>query len=451
MRFKVLLAAVLCAGAALAEEAVKAGQPPDFVPLGAYLSWERSAACAMTLGIDRWDDVNRRLDALQANHVNLLWVTNMSGADLPRLVGECGKRGIRLLPCVDAIEARVEWRWDPSIRYYENALPSVLKLAGDSKAIAGWVLSDEPQEKDFPNLETLRGRLQELDPGRFSTAVFMWPQAPLAPKQIKFPVFCVDLYPFFGPNDPNGPHTDGTSRDFFRRNARSMLDAMGDSPAAGWVMGMCFSEIWGPRKYDDKGHLIALPGAYLHWRAPTPAEMRWQVWETFRSGAKGFICYTLAPEAPDEKSASAQSPDVAWKDVLAKTETDLGPNALTNPDGSVTPQLAELGRIYALLTPHTDVIRRWHRQDTPKIEADGDGQVQVFIDPENQSTYAVVLNDDLHEARTITLRLDEKVKSLTDIIRDQEVPLTAASPGNASTGQISLDAGDGTMLLLKTK
>jgi hypothetical protein len=140
---------------------------------------------------------------------------------------------------------------------------------------------------------------------------------------------------------------------------------------------------------------------------------------------------------------------VAWKDVLVKTETDLGPNALTNPDGSATPQLAELGRIYALLAPHTEVIRRWHRQDSPKVEADGDGQVQVFTDTDNGNIYAVVVNDDLHETRTVGLRLDGSIKSLTDVVHSQEVPLTAASPGSGSTCQIRLDAGDGTILLLK--
>lgn len=28
--------------------------PPDFVPLGVYLSWERPGACAKHYGIDRW-------------------------------------------------------------------------------------------------------------------------------------------------------------------------------------------------------------------------------------------------------------------------------------------------------------------------------------------------------------------------------------------------------------
>ena len=194
MKFKLLLVATICVGAAFSEETVPADCPPDFVPLGAYLSWERPAACAKHFGIDPWDDVNRRLDALQAHHVNLLWVTNMSEANLPRLAIECEKRRMLLLPCIDSIEAKVEWRGDSNIHYYEDALPRVVKTAGNSKAIAGWVLSDEPQEKDFPRPEALRLRLRELDSNRFCTAVFMWPQAPLVPQLVKFPVVCVDLY-----------------------------------------------------------------------------------------------------------------------------------------------------------------------------------------------------------------------------------------------------------------
>ena len=111
------------------------------------------------------------------------------------------------------------------------------------------------------------------------------------PEQTKIPVVCVDLYPFFGPNDPNGPHTDAASKGFFRRNAMKMLDAIGDRPAVGWVMGMCFSDIWDPRRYDDNGHLIGLSDSYLHWRCPTLPEMRWQVWESFRWARRG-LCVT---------------------------------------------------------------------------------------------------------------------------------------------------------------
>ena len=147
----------------------------------------------------------------------------------------------------------------------------------------------------------------------------------------------------------------------------------------------------GPRTYDENWHLIGLKGSYLHWRCPTLAEIRWQVWETFRTGAKGYVCYTLAPEAPAAKTAALAPPKVKWTDVLAMEPTDLGPNALTNPDGSETPQLRELGALYKQLTPHTPLIRRWHRSPKPLLEVHAPGQAQVFADPQTGDLFALVL------------------------------------------------------------
>ncbi len=90
---------------------VPADRAPDMVPFGVYLSWERTGACARHYGIDRWEDVHKRLDAIATNYVDTLWVTNMAEADLPRLITECEKRGIRLIPSLSTIEGKVEWRW----------------------------------------------------------------------------------------------------------------------------------------------------------------------------------------------------------------------------------------------------------------------------------------------------------------------------------------------------
>lgn len=438
---------VLTYGVASADmPAVSADNAPDSVPLGVYLSWERIAANAKVRSVGRWEDLNGRLDALRDNHVNFLWVTNMSEADLPRLAEECVGRSIRLLPCVDSMEAKVEWRWADG-RYYDEVLPRIVNIAGNAAAITGWVLSDEPEEKDFPHLEVLRTRLCELDPGRFTTAVFMWPQAAIAPARVKLPVYCVDLYPFFGPNDPNGPHTDAASRHFYRGHVAHMLDAIGESSAVGWIMGMCFNDIWGPKKYNDAGHLVGLPGSYLHWRAPTPAEMRWQVWEAFRGGAKGFFCYTLAPEAPDPSTVSAAPPEVTWTEVLAHEETDLGPNALTNPDGSVTPQLETLGRVYAALAPWEPLIRRWRRESDGGIETESPASVQVFSSITEGERYAILLNDDLQQEQSVNIRLNAPFVFLRDLVQNQDIPLTAAGAG-CMTGRISLEAGDGRLLQL---
>jgi hypothetical protein len=442
----VLIVSYLLAIPALAQP-IPADLPPDFVPFGVYLSWERIGANAEYHGIDQWEDLTKRLDALQANHVNLLWVTNMSEADLPRLITECAKRSMRLMPSMSAVEAKVDWRWVDNASYYDKKLPKIIAAAGDSETLAGWVLSDEPLLEHFPRVETLREKFRVFDENRFCTAVTMWPQTPHVPLKTQLPLVCVDLYPFFGPNDPNGPHTDNASKHFFRKNAEKMVDSIGDGPATGWVMGQCFSDIWGPRKYDDRGHLIGLPGAYLHWRAPTLAEIRWQVWETFRSGAKGFVSYTLAPEAPNPETATLPSKDVKWKEVLAKVPTDLGPNALTDPDGSITPQLEELGRVYAQLAPHADLLLRMEQSGAALVEiVEGPGSIQVFEDPETETRYAIVINDDLKETRDVTLRLGGSVSTTTILTRDGNTATEVEEIGRSPITTVSMTAGDGVLL-----
>lgn len=450
MKHKLIWRSVLLLACGIATAAdVPADRPPDFVPLGVYLSWERPKACAAHYKIDRWEDVRRRLDVIAEHHVDTLWVTNMADTDLPRLIRECETRGIRLLPSMSTVECKIKWRWHKGGKYYDAVIPRVLKLAGDSKALVGWVLSDEPSLDDLPRVEELRRRFREADPNRFCLVVSMWPQTPKVPEMTGLPVICVDLYPFFGPNDPNGPHTDRASRIFFRKNARRMVEAIGERNAVPWIMAMCFNSIWGPRKYDSRGHLIGLPGSYLHWRCPTLAEIRWQVWETLRSGCKGIIIYTLCPEPPDPETETLPPSDVAKRNpkiVLAKGPTDLGPNALTNPDGTPTPQLKELGKAYKLLGPHRTLIRRWKAAASPIADTKAPAQIQCFIDPATGRHYAVVVNDDLHRARPVDIILETRVKKLFDIVRRKEIELVDDRGNGRRRSAITLAAGEGTIL-----
>ncbi len=431
-------------------QAVPADEPPDFVPLGVYLSWELPGQCAAYTGIERWEDVGRRLDVCADNHVNLLWVTNMSEADLPRLIQECENRSLTLLVSLDTIEGKIKDRWPDEGIYFKQAVPRVVKLAGNSKALAGWVLSDEPGEEDLPHMETLRQMFREADPNRFSLVVSMWPQTPLVPKKTHLPVVCVDLYPFFGPNDVNGPHTAAASQGFFRQNARNMIEAIGEKNIAPWIMGQCFVEIWGPYRYEKNSHLIALPGAYLHWRCPTPAEMRWQVWETFRGQSKGVIFFQLAPIfkcAPETSENPA--PDVPWKDILVKEAADAGPAALTTLDAKATPQLEEIGKAFQALGPFSQLILRWRATSETLAKADSPATLQCFVDPKTGQNYAVVVNDNLESSEQIRLHVGPGIIKVVDMVHNQnEIKLQEAAAGSDPTGTLDLKAGDGTILQL---
>lgn len=179
--------------------------------------------------------------------------------------------------------------------------------------------------------------------------------------------------------------------------------------------------------------------------------MRWQIWESVRVGAKGFVCYTLAPEAPNPETATLSAADVEWKDVLAKEPADLGPNALTTPDGRATPQLEEMGRAYSLLAPHTGLIRRWKPVEATRIDVEAPGVLQYFAAPESGGVYAVVLNDDLQNSRDIVVRAGESVTGLHDLIRAGEIGLTSDFAGGSAAGMIRLQAGEGTVLRVETR
>ncbi len=61
-----------------------------------------------------------------------------------------------------------------------------------------------------------------------------------------------------------------------------------------WFMGQMFGDVWG-RHWRKGDRMIVEPGSYLHWKMPSEAESRWQVWESLRLGSKGIFFYVLHP------------------------------------------------------------------------------------------------------------------------------------------------------------
>jgi len=423
---------------------------PNFVPLGVYLSWELVDYWAQQAGIDHWADLTTRLDACAANHVNTLWVTNMKEEDMARLLAECEKRGLKLVASMTSLEAKIAWRWANDGSYYREVVPRLAELTKKSPAMAGWVLSDEPLEKDLPNVEKLRQLFLQEDPQHFCLAVTMWPQTPLIAQMTQLPVVCPDLYPFYGPNDVNGPHTDQASRNFFRTNIRRMVNSIKDRDVTAWVMPQAFIEITGPFQCSENDDYIALPGAYYHWRMPTAEEIRWQIWETFRGQAKGVVFFQLAPILGcSPESEKAAPPDVSWKDILLQEPVHAGPGALLTRKGQTTPQMQEMGRIYGKLRPHLDLIFRWQATDLLLVEAENPGKTQSFIDPQDHSLYAIVINDDLKQAHELELRFEVQTTAAKILLESgPELSLKEDFTGGSKTAKVLLQAGEGTLIAI---
>jgi hypothetical protein len=209
-------------------------------------------------------------------------------------------------------------------------------------------------------------------------------------------------------------------------------------------MVQCFTDVWGPYEYNGEGHIIALPGSYLHWRCPTAAEIQWKIWETLRSQAKGVLFYEICPILPSDTNASKKhSSDASLKQILIKEPVDAGPGALITIDGKATPQLREVGKAFSVIAPHASVIRRWKATATPLVKANTPAAVQTFVDPAKERTYAVVVNDDLHQSQVIALIFETGTKAVVDVARgDKEIKLANGK------GSIELKPGEGTILAI---
>lgn len=397
------------AGASRRDVATTGGEA---VPLGVYWSWERIERLAAFRGMAKWSFVRAQLATARSLHVNTVWVTNLPLGDLRPLLEHCGRERIRLIAALNEILYRNHKGGNPD-RYYAAAIPAVVDAARGSEALWAWVLEDEPAAADLRRMERMRETFARIDPGRVALVVTVRQVTPLLPPRTQFGIYCSDLYPFFGPGDPNGPHSAEASRRWYRVAVTELIDAARSGGAVPWVMTQCFCEVWGPWRYDKDGDVIALPGSYAHWVNNNPAHVRWQIWEAVRAGARGYFCFTATPPVtPGSEHLAA--PDVPFRDVLVKQPFDAGPAAVINPDGSVSRPGKAMGEVYSVLAPQRPLIARW--VPCPAAAALPDAvDAGWFADPLTDRRHVVVVNRDFQSACHVILPAGEgaEPRSLT--------------------------------------
>ncbi|MEI6339014.1 MAG: hypothetical protein WCQ57_10590, partial [Verrucomicrobiota bacterium] len=352
-----------------AEPAAPAAPPPqetsrpvrDF-PLGVYWPWERTPASARSAGMDTWAFAKQTCELLKENGVDSIWLVNIGVGDLKPLLKITRPLGLNLIPCLSEIEPRNlcgGMGLDPAaadfqakaLEYYALKIPGIVQaVGGDRAGVLAWALCDEPTGVFFDLMEPMRKIFARADPDRPALAVTTWGQTPNLIANTRFTIFCTDLYPFFGPNNPSGPHTPAASRNYYSDKIQRMVNDAGKDGRTGWVMPMCFSDIWGPREMAQDGMETALPGAFVHWRTPTLAEMRWQIWEGLRLGVKGEFFFSLLGET--EGNPKAEPPkDPQLQPILTKEATPVGYSALLDRRGHPTPQFTEMSILFRKLAP----------------------------------------------------------------------------------------------------
>jgi len=370
-------------------------------PLGVYWPWERVGPGAEFCGLDKWDYVERCLDDMQAHNVDSLWVVNLGIAELPDLAQRVAAREMTLVPALGELHYQVDWRrnnWE----YLERESRRAIEAAGSSPAVLAWALCDEPRSTIVEEMETFRGKFHEWGATQPAVVVTMWHDTVAYADQSGFPVVCPDIYPFFSAGNPNGPNTPAASRAWYRRHCMVATEAAARNGKTPWVMPQAYHEVWGPWSYDEQQDAVILPGGLLHWRPPTEAEMRWQVWAAVAAGMKGFFwfCYGAPPaDSPEAKPYEGTT----FPPSMAVTEpTELGfPGALIRRDLETTPQYEVVGEVFGALKALLPLLADAVPAKQPLLEVEPPGWTGAFRSPAAGRDFAVVVNDDTERAQEV--------------------------------------------------
>jgi len=439
---------------------VPADRPVNDVPLGAYLPWEFTSGYCKYAGMDQWQYVEKIVKSAKEQNLDTLWLVNIQVPDLQKLLKITIPAGIKVLPCLGEIEPRNHGlkldAADPStfqapLAHYAEEVPAIVKALGeDKKGILAWVLGDEPVDANVIVLmEHLRKMFREADPDRPVLTVNTWPHSAVLPAKTRIATFCVDLYPFFGNNNPNGPFTPDASRNFFTVNAQRLVEEAGHDGRSAWVMGQSFADVGGPSTADEHGAVTVLPGGMLCWRLPTLSEIRWQIWESFRCGGKGFLFFTLFYSDESQPSAPPIT-DANLQGAVLKRKTPIGKTTLLDFQAEPTPMLLEAAKTFARIKPLKSLILSLKPTMTEWIQGNEFLKVGNFITDDPNVNYCIIVNRDLERKKSANLVAGVTINSLSDALTGKNLKMTPLGwiGGNHSV-EVELPPGDGTILKLE--
>jgi len=361
-----------------------------------YCPWERLPGVAQKAGLEKWAYVDKMLADAARWHNNFLWVVNIDNADAVELCRRAEKHHIRIAPSLGAFVGRRHARGADQIA---DGVREAVATFSQLPAFYAYVLIDEALAPEMSHMENIRRALAQADPRHPALVVTMPGHTQAAVRQTQLPILVTDCYPFFGPNDPNGPNTVPASEAYYRYVTDKLSKLAQERGRQPWSMPGCFVEIWGPWHYDAKDEVVIEPGAYWHWRQPTPAEVRWQVWQGVATGMKGLVFFVQFPgqnarQAGDPIQAAPLSP--ALPQVREKIATHDG-TALLYCDGRPTRQMEALAEAYGAVASLTATLARMQPADFPVAFADAPVTVRTLQNPATGERVVVVVNDSVEQ------------------------------------------------------
>ena len=437
----------------------------DFYPTGCFWPWERTKPNADFAKMELWAFVEQTMKLLKESNCNTLWFVNIDNSDTCR----------KILLLAEKYQLKVFLNTDLLGLFYngissfadvEQRARKTINNIGDCPALAGYVLKDEPLLCSIEQCSYFYRLMKKMDPlHRDSVAVVMNRQSQSYIENSDLPVVCTDIYYFGHDKSTNIPNPASVSQKEFRICVGGLNLVAEKYGKRSWLMPQMYSEIWG-RHFRVGDKMMVEPGSYLHWRMPTDAETRWQIWEGTRLGSTGMIFFVLLPPIPlfenperikagtyeakrvAQMDASAKKAAAWGRQELTQTQVEVDPwEAMLQPGGKSTPQMLAVSEAFRKLRKFSDLILTKKSAKFPVLFASDDSTgVATFELPDQETKrIGIVVNQDLQQSRQIKLLLPMNMKSLINLDTSESIKITAENE-NFQSCFLKLDAGDGCIL-----
>lgn len=453
--FATLFSCLMIMHAAFAEEATPlfeereiANNIFDEFTVGVYWPWERLPKVAETAGIDKWDYTAKAFRMFKDEfNIDTFWPVNIGLEDLERNLRIAEEIGVNFLGQLSPfVTTRIAGK--VTAEEISDIAAASINIIKDLPGLSAYVLIDEPQKHEFPIMSLMQKEIAIVDPAHPSLIVTQPRNTEVVIRKTQFPISVVDVYPFFGPDSPNGPNTVRDSQRYYYNVTHQVANLATEYNKKAWIMPQVFSEIWGPWYYDSNMNVVIEPGSYYNWRMPTIAEVKWQIWQGVAAGMKGIIFYVTFPtpnnRVPGE-SFKGTTGDPSWPKVHKELNTGAG-SGLLNIDGSPTPQLLAAGEEFGKLKVQKDLLGRLKLLGYPLVFADDPFNVNCFEDPLNGRRYAAVVNNNTEEVVTSNLYVFGN-EEIIDLVMNKRLAKSEYQ-GGLKQVQLTLQPGEGTILEL---
>ena len=440
------------------------GDLKDEFPFGVFWAWERNEFNSKFAGLTHEQYAEKELRLLKAMNCDAVWFVHGPGAkDAPWFMPLMEKYGVKGMVASELINLYYDGEVSKGLDFVDRRAANTAKTYAQYKSLLGYVLKDEPQLCSVQHTDYFYGALRRADPAHEAAVIAMPQQFQTFMEDTRLNVVCTDIYHFGGDKSVWIPHPARESRRTFRETVHNAVTVAEKAGKHAWIMPMVFANVWGPNYWDSEGRRWALPGAYEHWRMPTPAEARWQVWEAVRGGAKGVIFYlfndarhydeeSLVPGSKDRKRMQAALDEYGvvakhGSNVLVQVRKELDPgNALTKPGGDPTPQFVAVGDAFGAIAPHKKRLLASRRAAFPVFFPEGtDVKAATFEAPAKLTRLGVVVNDDVEKPVVARIRVPKNVIAVRDLNRG-ELGIVDSGVDRFNVVDIALEPGGGAML-----